>query len=87
MVCIIYRPSPPRPAPAAPATVVRQWAALEQRLPTDRQLQQWTSELDKPLDQEMRAIWHDTRSAVETLAQGFLPDTLQQDLTSKRDAD
>jgi len=78
-----HGPLQPRPtlAPADPSTVAREFAALEQRLPDERKLGQWSGSLDQPLDDEMRSLLHDAQNAAQTLAFGFLPDSMAERLS------
>jgi hypothetical protein len=57
--------SQPAPAPAE--------LALNVKLPSVDQLDQWTKSLDAPLEQETQLVLRDATAAIHTLAQGFLP--------------
>jgi hypothetical protein len=43
-------------------------------------LTQWATNLDKPLQTEMQAVFHDARGAVTALADNFFPEKLRQTL-------
>lgn len=66
---------PPLPAqnalnpPSAPADL-----ALNVKLPSATQVDQWTTTLDAPLEQETKLVLSDTATAINSLARGFLPE-------------
>jgi len=61
--------------------VIKELTALKRSLPDQQKLQQWTGTVDQPLDQEMRSLIHDARSAAQMLVQNFLPDNLDHAAT------
>ena len=61
--------------------VIKELTALKKSLPDQQKLQQWTGTVDQPLDQEMRSLIHDARSAAQMLVQNFLPDNLDHAAT------
>jgi hypothetical protein len=50
--------------------------ALNVRLPSAAQVDQWTQTLDAPLEQETKLVLRDATAAIDTLARGFLPEYL-----------
>lgn len=50
--------------------------ALNVRLPSVDQMDQWTKSLDAPLEQETKLVLLDATKAVNTLARSFLPEDL-----------
>lgn len=61
--------------------VIKELTALKKTLPDQRKLEQWTGTVDQPLDQEMRSLMHDARSAAQMLVQNFVPDNLERAAT------
>jgi hypothetical protein len=50
--------------------------ALNVKLPSVAQVDQWTKTLDAPLEQETKLVLRDATVAINTLARGFLPEDL-----------
>lgn len=82
MVCLVvastfwlrhpFRPGQSVPKPAASSAEL----ALNVKLPSVAQMDQWTKTLDAPLEQETKLVLRDATAAINTLARGFLPEGL-----------
>jgi hypothetical protein len=46
-------------------------------------LTQWATNLDRPLQTEMQAVFHDARGAVTALADNFIPEKLRHTLLAQ----
>jgi hypothetical protein len=85
LAAILLWPARPGPKPSAtqivqvqPPRTVR--TAAPPAWPDPALLTQWAANLDKPLQAEMQAVFHDARGAVTALADNFLPEKLRQTL-------
>lgn len=50
--------------------------AFNVNMPSASQMDQWTKNLDAPLEQETKLVFRDATAAINTLARGFLPQDL-----------
>jgi len=50
--------------------------AFNVNMPSAAQMDQWTKNLDAPLEQETKLVLRDATAAINTLARGFLPQDL-----------
>jgi hypothetical protein len=72
------KPSPGQIARVQPQRAVATTSSMD--WPDTTLLTQWATNLDKPLETEMHAVFHDARGAVTALADNFLPGKLRQTL-------
>jgi len=61
---------------AAKSTASPAELALNVKLPSAAQVDQWTKTFDAPLEQETKLVLRDATAAINTLARGFLPEDL-----------
>jgi hypothetical protein len=82
MVCLVatsmvWLRLPFQPDQSAPkSTASSAEPALNVKLPSVAQVDQWTKTLDAPLEQETKLVLRDATAAINTLARGFLPEDL-----------
>jgi predicted anti-sigma-YlaC factor YlaD len=71
-----WRQSPATDPIASQSTAPTAQPGLTMDLPSLTQVDQWTKNLDSPLEQETKLVLSDANSALKTLANGFLPEEL-----------
>jgi hypothetical protein len=77
-----HRPSPDGsvgPLATGPAPVSSE-SALPMKLPDAMQVREWTTKLDEPLENEMKLVVNDAKTAMNSLADNFLPGKLRSSL-------
>jgi hypothetical protein len=85
LATILLWPGRPGPKPSPGQIVLVQPPRTVQTAPQmdwadTTLLTQWATNLDKPLQTEMQAVFHDARGAVTALADNFFPEKLRQTL-------
>jgi hypothetical protein len=68
-----------KPSPVAESVVIME-------LPNTKDLAQWATNPDQPLQTEVKAVVHDARGAMTALADNFFPEKLRQSLLNQPSA-
>jgi hypothetical protein len=72
---ILLRHGPLAPAQRPPvATLVQPELAFSVNLPSTAQVDEWTTALDKPLENETQLVLNDAKTVIISLKNSFLPD-------------